>query len=106
MATKYEIRKWCYKLGEGRLEQSGVQVTVAVKTQPAGFSGFEIRLDQEGGGEAVFDLLEKDAERCIKQGACNRWKTQLNYAINTALSGVGPTVGPKIPPPSSFGIEE
>lgn len=107
MATEDEIRTWCYKLGNGRLEQSGVEVKVEVKSQPAGFSGFRIHLYTNSRKEEAFDLLLQDADHCIEQGNCDKWKRQLDNAIDAiAPSGVGHPLRHNITPPPAFGTDE
>ena len=89
MTTKDEIRTWCYQLGDGRLEENGIKVEVAVasRTGPSDLSGFSIGLHSRDGKAAEFNLASKLADVCIRQGKCDKWKKRLHAAIDEAFSG-------------------
>jgi hypothetical protein len=89
MPTRDEIRTWCYGLGDGRLEENGIEVEIDVgsRTGPSGLSGFSIGLHSRDGKAAEFNLASKLADVCIRQGKCDKWKKRLHAAIDEASSG-------------------
>lgn len=87
MTTKDEIHTWCHKLGDGRLEESGIEVKVAPRTESAQFSGFSVGLRPKSGKPVEFELSSSVADICIRRGQCEIWKGRLHDAIAVALSG-------------------
>jgi hypothetical protein len=86
MATKDEIRTWCYKLGDGKLEKNGIEVNVTLKNKPTQFSEFSIRLRPKNREPVEFNLPFMVAVICIGRGKCDTWRERLHAGIAEAIA--------------------